>query len=215
MGFTSINGIIYTASSEDECFVGTDDNSKNSNAIDGEISSYLRFEEIVSIDNKPHLVTAIGGSAFRGCGLFRTVRIHRYIKRIKYRAFDLCSGCNKIIFDKESNLEAIEESGFYFNRFSYLVLPKSIKEFGFACFGGNQNLKSITYFGVTNPSSTIDVFYSGPKSLNIYVGFDYPYETFHSIQVTKISNIKDRVCTNNRTRKTNNFIFVFMIILVS
>ena len=114
---------------------------------------FLKFPETVEIEGKACLVTTIGSRAFRHCDIVKTIRIHRYIKAIKFQAFDWCINCHKITFERDSNLETLEESSFYANAYTEIVLPKSLKRIDGGSFGANNNIKKFVYLGTTSPGT--------------------------------------------------------------
>ena len=190
-----VSGIYYTILNDNEAFIGTSNSSKDSNAVAGEFNPHLKFCERVEINGEKKLVTVVGIRAFRLCSAVVSIHIHRYIKKIDSYGFDYCTNCRKITFDKDSNLEILQNSAFYANKYTKLVIPKTVKQFSYACFGNNQNIISLTYMGTTNPDASINIFYNGQAPKSIYVGYDYPNETFHGIPVKRIANNNDPKCT--------------------
>ena len=212
MPTTQSNGLIFTSINEKEAFVGTAQENTDSNAIVGPISPFLSFPETVEIEGNTCLVTTVGKRAFRHCDKVKTLRIHRYIKTIKYQAFDWCINCHKITFDRDSNLESIGESSFYSNAYTEIILPKSLKSFGGGSFGYNNNIKKFVYLGTTNPGQETDLFHNGTLPECVYVGLDYPDTTFFGIQVKRIANINSERCTKYRCNKFNSFLFALSLI---
>ena len=210
MPSTVINGIIYTSVSDNESIVGTDEETVDSNAVSGDFNPFLRFPETVEIEGKTYLVTAVGNRAFRNCKLIKTIRIHRYIKQIKFQCFDWCINCYRITFDKYSNLESLWDGAFVGGLYTEIIIPKSVKEFGYRCFAYASKLKTLTYMRTTNPNVSSDLFYKTVEPSKIYVGLDYPYSLFHNISVAKIPNINDKVCTNNICQKHHYFVFIML-----
>lgn len=184
----AFEGIKYTALNDNETMIGSND-SGDSRAVAGSFNPFLNFPLKVSISGKEKLVTTISECAFRKCKTIRTVRIHRYIKEIRNYCFDFCSNLYKITFDPNSNLEVLGYSAFYNGCYTSVVIPKSVKTFNPNIFGYNSKLKSLTYLGTTSPASTMQLFLNGNVPSKIYVGFDYPSDTFHDIPVTRINNL--------------------------
>ena len=213
MPTAQLNGIIYTTVSDTECVVGTDNKVVDSNAVVGDFNPFLRFPETVDISGKKYLVTAVGNTAFRNNKLVKTIRIHRYIKKLKYRCFDWCTSCYKITFDKESNLESLEESSLNGLIVTSINIPKTVKIFEIYCFAMLNNLKTLIYFGTTNPSSSINILSNTAGPNIIYVGLDYPYTVFHDIPVTKVPYINEKLCSNCRCKKLNGFKFIMIFII--
>ena len=200
MPTTTINGIIYSSASDTEAIVGTDSNT-DSNAVDGEFNPFLSFPESVEIEEKTYLVTAVGRNAYRFNEQVKTIHIHKYIKTLKYRCFDWCTSCYKITFDKKSKLENLEESSLNGLIVTSMEIPKTVTKFEKYCFGVLNNLAFLTYFGITNPSSDIDIFYKTPGPYRIFVGYNYPYTLFNGKDVVKIPNFNERVYSNHRCKQ--------------
>ena len=214
MTSTTIGGVLYTIINDYESLVGNDDMSNDGNAIIGQINKFLTFPKNVEISGKTRVVTAVGKRAFRCCRTIETIHIHKFIKILKYEAFDWCTNCHKITFARDSSLETLDYSAFYENQFISIILPKSLKNFVRTCLGGNHNLRSIYYLGTSNPGSSVDIFYKGLVPKNVYVGINYPYELFHTIKVTKKANILDLLYTRSLPKESTSFIIYLLIFIV-
>lgn len=204
--------IKYTAINSTEAYVGTDIEG-DSRAVAGDFNPDLRFPVFVNIDGSNRLITAIGAYAFRNNERIKAVHIHRYIKEIRHYGFDRCYNLHKVTFDVDSNLESINVSSFYGCSFSSIILPKTLKKFGQDVLGYNKNLKTIFYLGMINPSSSLNIFFNGTNPATIYVGYDYPYDKFYNIVVTKIYGIpkKQSVMCNKKVGSLVNFLFVIYL----
>ena len=95
-------------------------------------------------DNIPNdgSVTVIGMYAFAWRTNIENVTISSYITEVKEYAFYGCSGLNSLTI--QSGIAKIGEYAFFGATFSTISVPTSVNSIGYAAFGGNGNITTMT-----------------------------------------------------------------------
>ena len=212
MNCQNYDGLLYCTIDNKDAIVGNNTNIDN-NAFVSYESSNIQFHERVSINQKTHPVTTIGRYAFRYNDKITTVHIHRFIVKLDSFCFDMCPNIINVTFDADSQLRYIQNSAFYYCRFTKIIIPRRVKHILTSALGGNNKLETLIYTPKAFVDTSMNIFKDGTKPKNIYVLNDYRGETFFGLNVTRIPNSQEKTC-NMQRRRTHSLEYSIMILLL-
>ena len=98
--------------------------------------------DAITIGGKSYRVTAVGPAAFRECESLGNVTISKNVTIIGWGAFDMAAA-GDVTFAEGSQLNLIDQFGFYNASFNNIVLPEGLQTISVSAFA-NSNIKSIT-----------------------------------------------------------------------
>ena len=105
-------------------------------------SGDIVIPEAITTDGKSYPVTAVGREAFRECKSLGNVTFGKNVTVIGWGAFDQAAA-GDVTFAEGSQLNLIDQYGFYNASFNNIVLPEGLQTISAAAFA-NSNIKSIT-----------------------------------------------------------------------
>ena len=203
-------GVVFTKENN-YYIVGTNQN-KNNNA-ECSLSSIVLPSFFQGIP-----VKIIGHYAFRNSSTLKSIFIPNSIEIIRNDGLSYTSKLENVHFADNSKLRELGVGVFYSSNLKNIVLPSSLKIFGYNCFG-RSSFESIFICGIPK---TINEHIFGTDGGNflkfpehLYVNKRFPFESFgdfSNITQTDACNLNIKTCRMNRRTQTFSVYFALLII---
>ena len=202
-------GVVYTK--ENNYYIVGTNQYKNNNA-ECSLSSIVLpsfYQEIP--------VKIIGTYAFRNSSTLKSIFIPNSIEIIRDDVFSHTSKLENVHFADNSKLKELGLGSFYNSKLKNIVLPSSLKIFGYNCFGYSV-FESIFFCGIPKKiDKYIFVLSTGSYRAfpeHFYVNKKFPFDAFgdfSNITRTDACNINIKTCRMNKRIHTFSVYFTIFI----
>ena len=203
-------GVVYTKENH-YYIVGT--NQKDNNNAESTLGSITLPTLFKGIP-----VNAIGIYAFRESNTLKTIFVPSSYEIIREDAFSYTSALENVIFGDNSRLKELGIGAFFNSIIANIIIPKSVKTFGYMCYGRTR-IESLFYCGI--PKSINSIIFGTNSDSNfiafpnhMYVNERFPYDKFGDFEnFTKTNScfFREKICSSSQR---NHTLFVYFIIFL-
>lgn len=204
----SRNGLIYTVLEINKTVkLGTNASEVATGLVNRHVDYRIVIPPFVFYNETKYEVVEMGSNCMRMASKLPKLKIPATVRRIMFKALDLCYNLTEIDFSPGSKLEYIDFSFLRLYSLTTLVIPASVQTIVERGLGYCKNLRNIYICGNALKSDKVFDFVNDPENPNpkdaqIFVSFDYIYDTFGGLNVTK-GYFQD-VCTFSKESQTCN-----------
>ena len=195
MSETDSQGVIYTKENG-YYVVGT--NQANDNNAASTLNSIIipsKFNKIV--------VKIIGKYAFRCSKTLKAIFIPNTIEELRFDCFSRASSLKNVHFEKNSKVKKLETGVFFYTSITEIIMPPSVEEYGFNCFGKTR-IKFLIICGIP---LTINNYIFGTNDIpNNFLAFPDKIFVNEKFSFSKFGEVQDLIKANVCFQRTFNII---------